>query len=102
MRSSTRIHTAPPVETMVTIGVRARMRSIASANSSTRLLGEPSCSRTCRWQTEAPASAQRTTSSAISAGVCGRAGLSARVTSAPVGATVTTTGSSSQLTARLF
>ena len=102
IRSSIDIHTAPPVETMVTIGVRPPINAIASSNSPGRLLGEPSSSRTCKWQTEAPASAHAATSVAISAGVCASAGLSARVTSAPVGATVTTTGSSSHVTARSF
>jgi hypothetical protein len=48
IRSSIGIQTAPPVETMVTIGERCLISSIASSNSSRRLLGEPSSSRTWR------------------------------------------------------
>ena len=100
IRSSIDIQTAPPVETIVTMSDRSRMRATVSTKSSLRADGVPSSSRTWRWATPAPASAQAATSAAISAGVCGSAGLSSRVTSAPVGATVSTTGCASQLTAR--
>ncbi len=66
VRSSIVMSLAPPVETIVSTSQPARMRSIASTNSSGRPLGVPSSSRTCRWATVAPAAAASIVESAIS------------------------------------
>ncbi len=92
VRSSIVMSLAPPVETIVSRSLPARIRSITSLNSSGRPDGVPSSSRTCRWTTVAPAAADSMLDAAISAVVYGRLGLFSRVTSAPVTATVTTTG----------
>ena len=55
------------VETMVSMSVPARIRSITSTNSSGRPLGVPPSSRTCRWATFAPAALASMLESAISA-----------------------------------
>ena len=102
VRSSIVMSLAPPVETMVRISEPARMRSIASTNSSGRPLGVPSSSRTCRWATVAPAPAAPMVESAISSVVYGMFGLFSRKTSAPVIAHVTTTGSLFQALAGLM
>ena len=92
VRSSIVMSLAPPVETIVSSSEPARIRSITSRNSSGRPLGVPSSSRTCRWTTVAPASLASMLESAISSVVYGMFGLFSRKTSAPVTATVTTTG----------
>ena len=93
VRSSIVMSLAPPVETIVSRSEPARIRSITSTNSSGRPLGVPSSSRTCRWTTVAPAAPASMLESAISSVVYGMFGLFSRNTSAPVTATVTTTGS---------
>ena len=92
VRSSIVMSLLPPVETIVSSSLPARMRSITSLNSSGRPLGVPSSSRTCRCTTVAPAAAASMLESAISAVVYGMFGLFSRNTSAPVTATVSTTG----------
>ena len=66
-RSSIVMSLAPPVETIVSMSVPVRIRSITSTNSSGRPLGVPSSSRTCRWATFAPAALASMLESAISA-----------------------------------
>ena len=84
VRSSIVMSLLPPVETIVSRSLPARMRSMTSLNSSGRPLGVPSSSRTCRWTTVAPACAASMLESAISAVVYGMFGLFSRNTSAPV------------------
>lgn len=92
VRCSIVMSLAPPVETIVTRSLPARILWMTSLNSSGRPDGVPSSSRTCRCTTVAPAAADSMLDCAISSVLYGRLGLFSRVTSAPVTATVSTTG----------
>jgi len=68
-RSSGVMPTAPPVDTCTITSVRARIASIASWKRALDCVGRPSGSRACKWITAAPASRQRTASTASSSAV---------------------------------
>src|SRR5579875_2746531 len=101
MRSSWCMPTCAPVDIPITMSHRSRMRSAMRCSTMGSVVGRPSSSRAWMWTTAAPSSAERATSAAISSGVTGRCGFCSLVTSAPVGATVMTTGSAGQLTCSL-
>ena len=63
-RSATLMPTAPPVDVWMMTSVRARILRIASRKRAPSCDARPSSSRTCRWITDAPASAQRSASAA--------------------------------------
>ena len=92
VRSSIVMSLLPPVETMVSSSLPARMRSITSLNSSGPAARRAVVLAHVQVDDGRPASAASMLESAISAVVYGMFGLFSRNTSAPVTATVSTAG----------